>query len=777
MRARTALLALVALLGFATSSTFAQTPAPSVLAGEVVDTSGGAVPGVPVTLRIRGAAARTTTTDAAGEFRFDNVRAGEATVSVALTGFATVETSVRHPQGNLHIVLTPRSVVEEVTVEGTGVRQLETRTATKTATPLRDVPQAVTVVTNEQISDMSMQGMADIVRYMPGIGAASGEGNRDTPILRGNSSTADFLIDGVRDDVQYFRDVYNVERVEAIKGPNAMVFGRGGVGGVINRVTKQPDWRRVREASMQLGSWSNRRFTADVGDQLGAGAAYRLNGLFEDSGSFRDGVMLKREGVNPTVAFSAGSSTMIRAGYEYFHDKRTADRGVPSFNGQPLPTAPGAFFGNADASVSEATVNGVNATIEHEFGAGAMLRSHTRAAHYDKLYQNVYPVSVNAAGTTVSIQGYNNGMVRTNVFNQTDVMWSRRAAGLTHRLVAGVEVGRQQTENLRNTAFFTSISPTTTVLNLPVSQPTTTLGMVFQPSATDANNQGVATVAAGYVQDQVRFGRHIEAVAGVRFDRFDVDFVNNRSGAEFSTADNLVSPRLGLIYKPSEPMSIYSSYSLSYQPRAGEQLSSLNLNNQALDPEVFSNYEVGAKWDVRPALEVSAAVYRLDRSNVSVPNPVDPTQSILVDGQRTNGVELGVTGSITPSWSVLGGYAYQDARILRTQSATVQAGATLAQVPDHSYSVWNRYQLTERVGAGLGVIHRGAVFAATDNTVVLSAFTRADVAVFLRVTKALRGQVNVENLFDTAYFAAANGNNNLAPGSPRAIRFALTTQF
>jgi catecholate siderophore receptor len=779
MRLKPVFVALFAacLLGLGGSSTFAQTGASVPLIGDIVDTTGGAIPGVPVTLRIRGAAPRTTTTDAEGAFRFENVRAGEVTLSVAFDGFSPVETTLRHPQAGTEIVLKPRGVVEEVTVQAAGVRQLETRTATKTATPLRDVPQAVTVVTSAQIAEMSMQGISDIVRYMPGIGVASGEGNRDTPILRGNTSTADFFVDGVRDDVQYFRDVYNVERVEAIKGPNAMVFGRGGVGGVINRVTKQPDWRRVREASLQVGSWANRRFTADVGDSLGTGTAYRLTGLFEDSGSFRDGVTLQREGLNPTFAFSAGANTMIRVGYEYFHDMRTADRGVPSFNGRPFSTSPATFFGNADASVSEATVNAVGATVEHDFGFGVMLRSHTRAAHYDKIYQNVFPGALNAAGTTVSISGYNNGMVRTNAFNQTDLTWSHRAAGLTHRFVAGVEVGRQDTENLRKTAYFTSISPTTTTLNLPVSQPTTTLAMTFQPSATDANNQGVATMGAGYIQDQVRIGRYLEAVAGVRYDRFDVDFTNNRTAAQFRTADNLVSPRVGLIFKPSEPMSIYSSYSLSYMPRAGEQLSSLNLTNQALDPEVFSNYEVGAKWDVRPALEVSAALYRLDRSNVSVPSPLDPAQSILVDGQRTKGVELGVSGSITPAWSVLGGYAYQDARITRTQSASALAGASLAQVPEHSYSLWNRYDVTDRVGAGFGLIYRGDVFAATDNTVVLPALTRADAAVFIRFAGGLRGQINVENLFDTAYYWATNGNNNIAPGSPRAIRFGLTTQF
>ena len=669
------------------------------------------------------------------------------------------------------------TVTEHVTVNAAVPAEMETRTATKTATPLRDVPQSITVVTSAQIRSMSMQGIGDVTRYMPGVGIAQGEGNRDAPILRGNTATGSFFVDGIRDDVQYFRDLYNVDRVEAIKGPNAMVFGRGGVGGVINRVTKQPDWKRTREASLQVGSWANRRFTADLGDQISSTSAYRLTGLVEDSGTYRKGVTVERQGINPTFAAGLGQNTMIRLGYEYFHDRRTADRGVPSFAGKPVETDASTFFGNADESYSEATVNAVNAAVEHDFGGGVLLQSHTQMALYDKFYQNVFPGAVNAAGTTVSISGYNDGAVRTNLFNQTDMLWTLRAAGLTHRLVAGVEVGRQQSDNVRMTAFFPAISPTATTLNLPLSNPTTSLRMTFQPGATDANNQGIATVAAGYVQDQVRLGRYVEAVAGLRYDRFEVDFLNNRTAARFRSDDNLVSPRVGLVFKPREPMSLYSSYSLSYQPRAGEQLSSLSLTNQALEPEVFRNYEVGAKWDVRRALSFTMAAYRLDRGNVALADPIDPTRTLLVDGQRTKGIELGFAGAITSAWSVMSGYTYQEGTITRTQSATVLAGARLAQLPAHSYSVWNRYDVTPRAGGGLGVVHRGSIFASTDNTVTLPAFTRVDAAVFVGLTKHLRGQLNVENLFDRTYYASAHNNNNITPGSPRAIRLSVTTQF
>jgi catecholate siderophore receptor len=233
---------------------------------------------------------------------------------------------------------------------------------------------------------------------------------------------------------------------------------------------------------------------------------------------------------------------------------------------------------------------------------------------------------------------------------------------------------------------------------------------------------------------------------------------------------------VGVILKPVEAASVYASYTRSYLPRAGEQLSSLSTTNRALAPEDFRNYEVGAKWDVRPALAVTAAVYRLDRGNVAVADPTDPAVSHLVDGQRTEGVELGVTGAVTSRWTVVGGYAYQEGEITRSLSPTALAGARLAQLPRHSFSVWNKVELTRRLGAGVGVIHRGDSFTSTDNAVVLPGFTRVDTALF-GAFGPVRAQVNLENALDRRYFAYANSNTNITPGAPRALRIGLTTRF
>lgn len=747
------------------------------ISGSVVDATGGVIAGATVILRSGPVTERTTTTDAAGRFSFDNVAVGPATITVTFDRFTPVTVDVDRARSELRLVLEPLPISESVSVHASSTTIPRTTSATKTDTPLRDIPQAVSVIGRDLIADQAMQSMADVVRYVPGVGMAQGEGNRDTPIFRGNSSTSDFFVDGVRDDVQYFRDLYNVERVEALKGPNAMIFGRGGVGGVINRVTRQAGWTSSRELTLQTGSWANRRITGDLGQAVNATAAFRITGLLESSETYRSGVDLDRYGVNPTAAFVLGPNTTLRAGYELFHDDRTADRGIPSFQGRPVATDASTFFGNPDLSNARVTVNVASSVLEHRVNGKVTLRNRISYGDYDKFYQNVFPGAVVPGGAAVNLSAYNNATVRRNLFNQTDVVITQGTGRFEHTLLAGVELGRQVTDNRRLTGYFTTVGPTVTSIALPIDDATTSLPVEFRASATDADNHGTATVAAIYVQDQVALSQHVQAIVGLRYDSFHVGVHNNRTASDFSSRDGLVSPRAGVVYKPIVPMSIYASYSLAYLPRAGEQLSSLSLSNQSLEPEEFRNYEVGAKWDIAPALAFTAAAYRLDRGNVAVADPIDPTILRLVDGHRTKGIEIGLSGRVSNAWSIVGGYAWQHGEITQSLAATAQAGARLAQLPEHTFSLWNKYDVSKVWGVGLGLVHRSDIFTSTDNTVTLPAFTRVDAALFFNLTRSLRAQLNVENLLDEAYYASAHNNNNITPGSPRGVRFAVITRF
>ena len=406
------------------------------------------------------------------------------------------------------------------------------------------------------MAELNMTSMDDVVRYVPGIGYAQGEGNRDTPVFRGNSSTSDFYVDGVRDDVQYYRDVYNVERVEALKGPNAMIFGRGGVGGVINRVQRVADWMpHARSLSLQLGSYDNRRITTDLNQPLNSKVALRLTGIYENTDTYRSGVGLERYGINPTVAVSLGREYIVaQPAMRYFHDDRTADRGIPSFQGRPLATPMRRRSSGMRLTATPWRPSTRFSTlVEHSFSDGVTLRNRTSFADYDKFYQNIFPGAVNAAGTTVEHLRLQQRHAATESVQPDRPDRRPRTGRVGHTILVGIELGRQDTDNFRNTAFFTTLSPTTTTLTLPVTDPTTSLPAEFRQGATDADNHGIATVAAVYAQDQVSLSEHVQAVAGLRFDNFNVDFHNNRTDADFSSHDGQVSPRLGLIYKPIAP--------------------------------------------------------------------------------------------------------------------------------------------------------------------------------------------------------------------------------
>lgn len=672
----------------------------------------------------------------------------------------------------------------------TGVRneayqEKVTATATKTATPLRDIPQSVTIITDELIRDQAMQTMADVVRYVPGVTMGQGEGHRDAPTLRGNASTADFFVDGVRDDVQYFRDLYNAERVEVLKGPNAMIFGRGGGGGVINRVSKKADWSAARSLTAELGSWDHRRATADLAAPISEAFAGRVVAVYERSESFRDFVNVERWGVNPSIAWRDGDGLTVSLSYEHFEDDRTTDRGVPSFAGRPAPAPRGAFFGDPERSYATTEVDLVNLGVEHQIAEDFVVRNRTVYGKYSKFYGNIFPSGAAVAGPTGALafplQAYQNDSPRENLFNQTDLVWTANLGGRQHTILGGVELGRQKTTNHRLTGRFNTATGSTTLGGNPFDAPTRRgLPVFFTNSGNDANNQVKATVAAAYLQDQIDITSQLQLIAGLRLDRFQVDFVDRRSVVtgrrDFSRKDELWSPRLGVVLKPVEPLSLYASYSVSYLPSSGDQFSSLTATSEALEPEKFENLELGLKWEVTQDLLLTAALYRLDRQNTTAPDPLRPGQVVLTGAQRSEGFEAGLAGRLSERWEVVGGYAWQTAKITST-TAAAPSGRAVALVPEHTFSLWNKYTINDQIGVGLGVIHQTKMFASISNTVTLPGFTRVDAAVFMRLSEALRVQVNVENLFDKRYFSTSHGDNNILPGGPRTVRVSLSTSF
>jgi len=389
-------------------------------------------------------------------------------------------------------------VLPEVSVRGQaetadgpvdGYNARRSSTATRTDTPLKEVPASVTVVPAQLIEDTAMQSIGETVRYVPGVLLHQGEGNRDQIVIRGSSTTADFYVNGVRDDAQVFRDLYNIERIEFLKGPAGMIFGRGGAGGVVNLVTKKPVFDRIFDGTVTMGSFNQLRSTIDVGNKWGGSSAFRLNTMVEGADSFRNGADLKRYAINPTVTLAPSTSSALTFSYERIHDDRTADRGFPSQAGRPFNADPSTFFGNASQSHSRQDTDRFSAVFDSSLGSGWQLKNTLQIAYYDKYYQNVFPGSAVSAAGTMTLSAYNNQNWRTNVFNQTDLTRKFDIGGMEHTVLLGAEIGHQNSTNKRNTGFFGAATSVTVSASDPIATATR-----FAPNTTDADNNVKADV-------------------------------------------------------------------------------------------------------------------------------------------------------------------------------------------------------------------------------------------------------------------------------------------
>ena len=661
-----------------------------------------------------------------------------------------------------------------VTGVSDGYLATNTVTATKTDTPLMNIPQTINVVTRDQLDDQAHHSLADILRYVPGTTVGQGEGNRDQITLRGQNTTADFFLDGVRDDVQYYRGLYNIERVEILKGPYALIFGRGGGGGIINRVQKSPlsdDIIYAGQAS--INSFGAYDISADVNAPLSDVAAVRINAVYENLDSHRDFVGGERYAWNPYVAFKLNDAWKLGLSYEYVHDNRTTDRGIPSIAtaaGQPNRPIAGyrdQFFGVPDVNYTQLQAHIAKLRLDGALASNVSFSGTILYGDYDKIYLNVYPNgAVTAQNGTVALAAYSDPTQRENFIAQANLVWDVETGALTHKILVGSEYGDQKSANRR---FNGTLSTPTISLANPLF-PTVNFNALSRDTVSDVK------FFSTYVQDQISFGEHIDVVAGLRYDNFDIEGTDLLPAVDrpFARKDEKVSPRLGLIFKPQENISLYGSYSQSFLPRSGDQFLALTVTQQNLAPEKFTNYELGAKWDVRPNLNMTLSVFQLERSNATTPDPSDPVASINVGTTRTQGAELSVTGNVTSSWQVHGGYSYQDAVLAGNDSVR------LGQVPRHQASLWNRYDLSDQFAAGLGIIHQSSQFAAirtVSNTTKLPAFTRLDAALYYDLSDALQLQLNIENLLNTDYFSDAHNNNNISTGAPLNARVTIRAKF
>lgn len=648
-----------------------------------------------------------------------------------------------------------------------------TSTAAKIDAALRDIPQTVDVVGAQVMQDQRVLSLQDVLKNVPGVGFSSGDGQRDQVSIRGFTAIADQFVDGVRDDALYFRDLSNIERVEVVKGPAAVLYGRGSSGGLINRITRKPGVD-IASVAASYGAWDDGRIEFDLG-KASSGAALRVTGAVERADSYRDQQFLKREAVAPAAIVQLGPNTSLLLQADYLRDKRVTDFGVPAYRGRPVNVDAETYYGAAnarDVDTSQSKVASGTAALTHQFGENLKFRNALRYYNYSLSRFNTLPGSVNETAQTVTLNRSNVERDEQGWFDQAELTQDLALGATDHQILYGVEVGRQVKDAL---TYSRNGVATVSLFNpvLPILARTV-------PGAPTADNRTTFKTVGVYVQDLVSFGEHWKFLLGVRHDRFEQATDQRLAGlADLSRTDRSWSPRVGLVWQPTKAQSYYASWSRSFQP-SGETFA-LAASNADIAPEETTNREIGGKFDFLDGrASATVSVFQLERTGIKVTDPAT-LKIIPVGVQRTEGVELTTHLDLASGWRAIAGYAYLDAKI--TESVALDAGQPIQGkratiTPKHSANVWLTKDVGGRYGFGLGANYVGDRFANPGNTVTLPAYATADAMAWKRFGP-LVVQLNVNNLFDEAYIVSGHGsspNLNL-PGAPRSamvtLRYAL----
>ena len=662
--------------------------------------------------------------------------------------------------------------------------------ALKTPTPIIDVPQSLSIVSAEQILERGFDSVGDIINYTPGVNVSQGEGHRDSVVFRGVRSTADFFVDGVRDDVQYYRPLYNLEQVEILRGPNALLFGRGGTGGVLNRVTKKAIMGEpFTEYQASLDSFGGYAGQIDSNFEISDTSAFRLNAYYESLENHRDFFYGDNYGVNPTARFQLSPATTLDVSYEYANHERFLDRGIPTgADGEPVEAFEDIVFGDPELNVSEFEAHILRANLQHDFAENLKGNLTVSYGDYEKLYQNFYASGYDAVNTPdrVTLDGYVDTTQRTRFALAGNLVGEFQTGGIGHTVILGAEYLDTGNDNDRFNARWSSNGFTDDNDTFLIARPLNLRG------GTGLNADGVATTndffAAGsindrtegnievfslFVQDQIELSPQFDLVLGARFDSFDqstTNLVDPAAPATTDRTDEEISPRVGLIYKPQENVSIYASYSEAFLPRSGEQFASTG----SLDPDQFEQAELGVKWDFAENMSFTAAYFqneqiRADRDDTTGEN-------FEIRGLEVEGFELQLEGQITEDLFVTAGYSYLDGE-------TDQGREIPRELPENMFSIWGAYQVTEKFGVGLGATYQDESFITdfdigdTDPHPTLPSYTRFDAAAYYDVSEKLRVQLNVENLTDETYFPSSHSTHQATVGAPLNAKITLSGRF
>ena len=644
----------------------------------------------------------------------------------------------------------------------------ETSTATRTATPVRYVPQAIDSVKTESLRSYGTNDLGQALSGIPNV--SSGADTRfDSLRIRGFDASNDFYLDGIRDDSQYIRDLHNIERIEVLKGPAAVLYGRGGQGGIVNRVSKLPTAGHKSSIEAQGGSNDLRSLYADLSTDPSDTISLRLNMGNQDNTSFRHGVSGNRQLCAPSMSWQLTPDLNWLVQYEYSRYNRTPDRGIPGVNGRPADVSRSTTYGDSRDYIDDKSQS-LRSKLAYELNDNWQLRQTLGLFKLDSDFDNTYQVAYVPATNRVTRQRWQQDLRTFNITNHVELEGSFSTFGLEHRLLTGVEMGSQR----RDPKLYTGGN---SVPSLDLNQPNRHLSHTGRMSVFSNNHTEVESRAV-YVQDQLRLNDQWQVLAGLRYDRFEVDTKNKLNNLQQDVASHNASPRIGLVWTPLENHSFYASWSKTFSPAGGGLIGitpSATSGANDLSPELTKQKEIGVKSDwLDDRLSTTLAVYELELYNRRTADPLDRTITLLSGLQRSRGVELTATGKIVGNWYVRGGIGLQDATVVKDNNGF--AGKRVNDVAKRNGSLFITWKPEMGWYAETGLTLVGDRYADSLNTVVLPGYGRWDaLAGFRQKEWDVRAALN--NIADKNYYASATSVAQIQPGEPRSLVVTGTYSF
>lgn len=735
----------------------------ATLRGTVVDPTGSGVNGVQVVASaVGGAAVDRVRTKDGGSYEFLDLAPGRYVVSFTKPGFesrTSAELEVAAEAPTVHDVrLELAELSDRVTVVGQ-----TSRIVTKAETPILELPQAVSLVPGWLLEEQQVTHMTEAIRNVSGaVMSTTWRGSYDNYSLRGfiaNQST-NLRRNGV--GISKFGQLLdaNAERVEVLKGPSSVLYGTLDPGGIVNVVTKRPQSRRALGADLRLGSYDQIEGRFDLTGPWSDRVFYRFNGALEDRDSYRDVVSYESAFFSSAFELLLGDSTRWNVELEWKDEEGTSDSGIVStssdfsaFDDLPIDT----FLGE-DEAVFRRRRTALFADLDHQIGSEWLVRSVLNFARYDRHPTDVVLRSLGSDGRTLSRRADDRKQDLDWAYGEVGLTGDHSTGALQHRFTFGLNVdstSRDERFSRTNMDPIDILDPVQT--GLPAEIP------LLRETELAIDTYGF------FAQDQIAIGDRWKLLLGLRYTTFDQTTENFTAGVrEDFTADE-VTPQLGLVFQPEPWWSLYASYSESFAPTLR-----LDDDGNSFDPSFGEQLEAGVKADLFSGrLAATLALFRLDRANVLSFVPDDTGALVPFQGGlwRSEGLELDLIGRLPPRWSYTLSYSYLDARV--KEDGVFETGRRLGGAPEHSGSLWLRYELPMGLGLGGGLFHQGETMPFTSSNFFLPSHTTVDLAMTYPFTDRLRGQLNVKNVSDERYYTAGGGVTAY-PAAPRTAQFLLT---